>query len=113
MFCDVKKAHIYPAIIYVVTNHTAVCFIRRQNDLKTIFICLSSTVNSLSAEMATRPSQANRLEPTFDVMEHRVLSVCHVDYHTDSDRINLSLQCALHFPSKVYLIIRIFLVPYK
>ena len=36
MFCDVKKAHIYPAIIYVVTNHTVVCFIRRQNDLKTI-----------------------------------------------------------------------------
>ena len=94
MFCDVKKAHIYPAIIYVVTNHTVVCFIRRQNDLKTIFICLSSTVNSLSAEMAACPSQANMLEPTFDVMEHRVLSVCRVDYHTDSDRINLSLQCA-------------------
>ena len=73
MFCDVKKAHIYPAIIYVVTNHTVVCFIRRQNDLKTIFICLSSTVNSLPAEMAARPSQANMLEPTSDVMEHRVL----------------------------------------
>ena len=26
------------------------------------------------------------------------ISVCRVDYHTDSDRINLALQCALHFP---------------
>ena len=76
MFCDENKTHIYPAIIYVVTNHIVVCFIRRQNDLKTIFICLSPTVNSLPALMAAWPSQANMLEPTFAVMECR-----YEDYH--------------------------------
>ena len=70
------KHKMFQVIIYVVIYHTVVCVIRRQNDLKTIFICLSSTVNSLPALMAACPSQANMLEPTFAVMECR-----YEDYH--------------------------------